>query len=173
MAAAHEWDGLRAREARFPGRCRPRVPPQGRWTPARKWPVLTAGCEAGRGPAPPARPPSGSRWPSRAAPRWPVRCAAATSRGARAPGSAVVSLRPRRCSCRAGTVCSRLVSTSRGAIENSRFCPDTEADHGHAVEMGTCFPVRASSERHRRSASAPRTIRAAVVHPRRVCSLSV
>ena len=83
--------------------------------PERKWPDSTAGCEAGHGPAPPAPRPSGSRWPSRVGYRSPVRCAAATGRGIRAP-EPVVSLRPRRCSFWAGPVCSRLASTSRAAI---------------------------------------------------------
>ena len=56
------------------------------------------------------------RWPSRAGPRSPARCAAATSRGVPGRGPAVVSLQPRRCSCRAGTRGSRPASTSRGAI---------------------------------------------------------
>ena len=41
-----------------------------------------------------------------------ARCFAATSRGGPAPGPAVVSLRPRRCSCRAGTRRSGAASTS-------------------------------------------------------------
>ena len=38
-----------------------RAPPTSRWAPPPKWPVLTAECEAGHGPAPPARRPSGTR----------------------------------------------------------------------------------------------------------------
>ena len=54
------------------GSSQPRVPPKGRWTPAREWPDLPAGCEAGHAPAPSARRPSARRWLlSSAAPRSP------------------------------------------------------------------------------------------------------
>ena len=59
--AAHDRDGLWPRQWRLPCRCRPRAPPTSRWAPPPKWPVLTAECEAGHGPAPPARRPSGTR----------------------------------------------------------------------------------------------------------------
>ena len=84
-------------------------------------PVLPDEREGGHGPAPSGRPPSGSCWRSRAGPRWPLRSAVATSRGVRAQGPVVVSLQSRRCSCRAGTSCSRPASTSRAAIRNGRF----------------------------------------------------
>ena len=52
---------------------------------------------------------------------WPLRSAAATSRGAPAREPVVVSLPSRRCSCRAGTSRSRPASTSRAAIGNGRL----------------------------------------------------
>ncbi len=109
----------RVRRRRRP--CRPPSPAKSRWTPPAEWPVLPDEPEDGHGPAPSGRPPSGSRWRSRAGPRWPLRSAAATSRGVPARGLVVVSLRSRRCSCRAGTSRSRPASTSRAAIGNGRF----------------------------------------------------
>ena len=77
------------------------------------------GTAAGR--APQGQRLSSSRWPSRGAPLWSVRCVGATTRGAPAPESAVVCRQPRRCSCGAGTQGSPPSSTSRAAIGNGRF----------------------------------------------------
>ena len=104
-----------------PRPCQPSWPAKSRWTPPKKWPDLPDEREGGHDRARSGRPPSGSRWRSRAGPRWPLQSAAATSRGVPARGSVVVSLRSRRCSCRAGTSCSRPASTSRAAIGNGRF----------------------------------------------------
>ena len=103
LAVALGWGGPRTRRRRYPSPRQAKAPPRSRWTPPAKWPVLPNARTAGRGRTPPRRPPSGSRWPSRAGPRWSVRSAAATSRGVPAPRPAVVCLLPRRCSCRAGT----------------------------------------------------------------------
>ena len=119
--AARGWGGPRTPARRHPCPCRPTVPAKSRWTLPTKWPVLPDARKAGHGPAPPRRPPSGSRWPSRGGPRWPVRSAAATTPGVPGPRPAVVCLQPRRCSCRAGTRSSRPASTSRAAIGNGRF----------------------------------------------------
>ena len=63
--AARGWGGPRTPARRHPCPCRPTVPAKSRWTPPTKWPVLPDARKAGHGPAPPRRPPSGSRWPSR------------------------------------------------------------------------------------------------------------
>ena len=115
------WGGPPTRWRPHPCPRGPRVLPQSRWTPPRKWPVLPDEWKAGHRPAPPSLRPSGSRPPSRAGPRWPARSAAATIRGVPAPELAVVCLQTRRCSCRTGTSSSRPVSTSRAAIRNGRF----------------------------------------------------
>ena len=104
-----------------PRPCQPSWPAKNRWTPPKEWPDLPDEREGGHDRARSGRPPSGSRWRSRAGPRWPLQSAAATSRGVPARGSVVVSLRSRRCSCRAGTPSSRPASTSRAAIGNGRF----------------------------------------------------
>ena len=58
--------------------------------PQKNWPDLPDEREDAHGRARSRRPPAGNRWRSRVGPRWPLRSAAASSRGAPARGSGIV-----------------------------------------------------------------------------------
>ncbi len=93
------WWPVLPDESRWTHRAKWPLLPRGLWTPPAWWPVLAARCGAERrARAPGCWRPSDIRWPSHDERPSFLRSGGATSRVARAPQSAAVCDRPRRCS---------------------------------------------------------------------------